>query len=84
MELVDFRLALVNALVQLRYETSTLLSNETVIRAPGFPQGLEQTMISEKAFITVPDITKPVGPVMKDRNYEPDIKYISGRPPWHH
>jgi outer membrane protein TolC len=83
-ELVDFRLALVNALVQLRYETSTLLSNETVIRAPGFPQGLEQTMISEKAFITVPEIGKPVGPVLKDRNYEPDIKYISGRPPWHH
>ncbi|MBV8279749.1 MAG: TolC family protein, partial [Verrucomicrobia bacterium] len=36
-ELVDFQLALANAVVQLRYETSTLLSSETVIRTPGFP-----------------------------------------------
>jgi outer membrane protein TolC len=83
-QLVDFRLDLANALVQLRYETSTLLSSETVIRAPGFPQGLQQTTISEKAFETVPDISKPVGPVLKDRNYEPNVKYISGRPPWQH
>jgi outer membrane protein TolC len=83
-ELVDFQLALANALVQLRYETSTLLSGETVIRTPGFPQGLERTTISEKAFETVPDINNPVGPVLKDRNYEPDIKHISGRPPWQH
>jgi Outer membrane efflux protein len=83
-ELVDFELALANALVQLRYETSTLLSSETMIRTPGFPNGLERTSISEKAFETVPDIHNPVGPVLKDRNYEPDIKYISGRPPWQH
>jgi outer membrane protein TolC len=83
-ELVDFELALANALVQLRYETSTLLSSETMIRTPGFPNGLERTTISEKAFETVPDIHSPVGPVLKDRNYEPDIKYISGRPPWQH
>jgi outer membrane protein TolC len=83
-ELVDFELALANALVQLRYETSTLLSNETTIRTPGFPNGLERTTISEKAFETVPDIHSPVGPVLKDRNYEPDIKHISGRPPWQH
>lgn len=83
-QLVDFRLALANAVAQLRYETSTILSNETVIRTPGFPQGLEQTTISEKAFETVPDMNQPVGPVLKDRNYEPDVKYISGRPPWHH
>jgi outer membrane protein TolC len=83
-ELVDFELALANALVQLRYETSTLLSSETMIRTPGFPNGLERTSISEKAFETVPDIHSPVGPVLKDRNYEPDIKYISGRPPWQH
>ncbi|HYZ73631.1 MAG TPA: TolC family protein [Chthoniobacterales bacterium] len=83
-ELVDFQLALANALVQLRYETSTLLSGETVIRTPGFPQGLERTTISEKAFETVPDIKQPIGPVLKDRNYEPDIKHVSGRPPWQH
>ena len=83
-ELVDFQLALANAVVQLRYETSTLLSSETVIRTPGFPNGLERTTISEKAFETVPDIKNPVGPVLKDRNYEPDIKHISGRPPWQH
>jgi outer membrane protein TolC len=83
-ELVDFQLALANAVVQLRYETSTLLSSETVIRTPGFPQGLERTSISEKAFETVPDIKQPVGPVLKDRNYEPDIKHVSGRPPWQH
>jgi outer membrane protein TolC len=83
-ELVDFELALSNALVQLRYETSTLLSSETTIRTPGFPDGLERTTISEKAFETVPDIHSPVGPVLKDRNYEPDIKHISGRPPWQH
>lgn len=83
-QLVDFELALANAVVQLRYETSTLLSGETKIRTPGFPQQLEQTAILEKAFETVPDIQQPVGPVLKDRNYEPDIKYISGRPPWQH
>jgi outer membrane protein TolC len=81
-QLVDFQLALANALVQLRYETSTLLSSETAIRTPGFPNGLERTSISEKAFETVPDIKQPVGPVLKDRNYEPDIKHVSGRPPW--
>ena len=83
-QLVDLRLALADAVVDLRYQTSTLLSSETAIRTPGFPQGLEKTTISEKAFETVPDIKQPVGPVLKDRNYEPDIKYISGRPPWHH
>jgi outer membrane protein TolC len=83
-ELVDFQLALANALVQLRYETSTLLSSETMIRTPGFPNGLERTTISEKAFETVPEINTPVGPLLKDRNYEPDIKHISGRPPWQH
>jgi outer membrane protein TolC len=83
-ELVSFQLALANALVELRYETSTLLSSETMIRTPGFPNGLERTTISEKAFETVPEINAPVGPVVKDRNYEPDIKYISGRPPWQH
>jgi hypothetical protein len=83
-ELVDFELDLANALAQLRYETSTLLSSETVIRTPGFPQGLERTSLSDKNFETVPDINKPVGPVLKDRNYEPDIKHVSGRPPWQH
>ena len=83
-QLVDLRLALADAVVDLRYQTATLLSSETIIRTPGFPQGLEQTTISEKAFETVPDVKQPVGPYLKDRNYEPDIKYISGRPPWHH
>ena len=83
-QLVDFRLAIANAIVQLRYETATLLSSETIIRAPGFPHAVEQASISEKAFETVPDINQPVGPILKDRNYEPDVKYISGRPPWHH
>ncbi len=82
-QLVDFRLALANALVQLRYETATLLSSETTIRTPGFPQGVEQAVISEKTFETVPDINQPVGPILKDRNYEPNIEHISGRPPWH-
>ncbi|MBV8814332.1 MAG: TolC family protein, partial [Verrucomicrobia bacterium] len=77
-ELVDFRLALANALVQLRYETATLLSSETTIRTPGFPNGVEQAFITEKAFETVPDVSQPVGPNLKDRNYEPNIKYISG------
>ena len=83
-QLVDFRLAIANAIVQLRYETATLLSSETIIRAPGFPHAVEQAAISEKAFETVPDINQPVGPILKDRNYEPDVKYISGRPAWHH
>jgi outer membrane protein TolC len=83
-ELVDFRLALANAIVQLRYETATLLSTDTVIRAPGYPHGLEQVVITEKAFETLPDTNQPVGPALKDRNYEPDVKYISGRPPWSH
>jgi outer membrane protein TolC len=82
--LVDLRLAMANAIAQLRYETSSLLSSETTLRVPGFPQGLEQTSISQKAFETLPDISKPVGPILKDRNYDPNIKYISGRPPWHH
>jgi outer membrane protein TolC len=83
-ELVDFRLALANAIVQLRYETATLLSSETVIRAPGYPHGVEQVAITEKAFETLPDTNQPVGPILKDRNYEPNVKYISGRPPWDH
>jgi outer membrane protein TolC len=83
-ELVDFRLALANAIVQLRYETATLLSTDTVIRAPGYPHGLEQVAITEKAFETLPDTNQPVGPSLKDRNYEPNVKYISGRPPWAH
>jgi outer membrane efflux protein len=82
--LVDLRLSMANAIAQLRYETATLLSSETTLRVPGFPQGLEQTSITQKAFETLPDLSKPVGPVLKDRNYDPNIKYISGRPPWHH
>jgi outer membrane protein len=82
-QLVDFRLALANAIVDLRYETATLLSQGTVLRVPGFPRGVEQANIAEEAFETVPDVKESVGPVLKDRNYEPNVKYISGRPPWH-
>jgi len=82
--LVDLRLSMANAIAQLRYETATLLSTETTLRVPGFPEGLEQTNITQKAFETLPDLSKPVGPVLKDRNHDPNIKYISGQPPWHH
>jgi outer membrane protein TolC len=82
--LVDTRLALALALAQLRFETGTLLSDDTSIRVPAFPNGLEQTTLTERSLVTLPDLRKPVGPALNDRNYEPNIKYISGHPPWHH
>jgi outer membrane protein TolC len=82
--LVDSRLQLALALAQLRFETGTLLSDDTSIRVPAFPNGLEQTTLNEKSLETLPDLRNPVGPALNDRNYEPNIKYISGHPPWHH
>jgi outer membrane protein TolC len=82
--LIDARAQLADTIAQLRYESATLLTRDVAYRVPSFPKATEQVSISPESLTTLPDLSKEAGPTINDRNYEPNIKYISGRPPWHH
>jgi outer membrane protein TolC len=82
--LVDVKAQMAQTIGQLRYETATLLTQDTAMRAPSFPKPVEKVSISANTFLTLPDLSKEPGPAINDRNYEPNIKFISGHPPWHH
>jgi hypothetical protein len=82
--LVDAKSSLAATIAKLRYDTATMLTRGTVMRTPGFPNPVEKMQLKRDAFVTLPDLNQEAGPTVKDRNYEPNIKYISGHPPWHH
>jgi outer membrane protein len=82
--LIDSKTQLAQTIGQLRYETATLLTPDTAMRAPSFPKPTEKVSIDSATLVTLPDLSKEPGPAINDRNYEPNIKYISGHPSWHH
>jgi outer membrane protein TolC len=82
--LADAQSNMAATIAKLRYDTATMLSRQTVMRTPGFPNPVEKMQLKRDAFVTLPDFNQEAGPNVKDRNYEPNIKYISGHPPWHH
>jgi outer membrane protein len=82
--LIDARSQLAQAIAQLRYESGTILTTDVAYRVPSFPKPTQKVSISRDTFTTLPDLSKEPGPAIQDRYYEPNIKYISGRPPWHH
>ncbi|MBV8586563.1 MAG: TolC family protein, partial [Verrucomicrobia bacterium] len=82
-ELVDAKLQLAEAIAHLRFESATLLSPDLAYRVPSFPQGVEKLELSRDTFTTLPDLSREPGPRINDRFYEPNVKYISGHPPWH-
>lgn len=82
--LADAQSNMASTIAKLRYDTATMLTRDTVIRTPGFPNPVEKMRLKRDAFVTLPDLNQEAGPSVKDRNYEPNIKYISGHPPWHH
>jgi outer membrane protein TolC len=82
--LIDARSQLAQTIAQLRYESATLVDRDVVYRVPSFPKAAEQISITAESLTTLPDLSKEPGPAIKDRYYEPNVKYISGRPPWHH
>jgi outer membrane protein TolC len=82
--LADAQSSLASIIAKLRYDTATMLTRETVMRTPGFPNPVEKMQLKRDVFVTLPDLNQQAGPSVKDRNYEPNIKYISGHPPWHH
>jgi outer membrane protein TolC len=82
--LVDARLNLAQLIAKLRFDTATMLAKDTALRTPSFPNPVEKFALDRRAFVSLPDLSEEAGPAVMDRNYEPNIKYISGRPPWHH
>jgi outer membrane protein TolC len=82
--LADARSSMASTIAKLRYDTATMLTRDTVMRTPGFPNPVEKMQLKRDVFVTLPDLNQEAGPTVKDRNYEPNIKYISGHPPWHH
>jgi outer membrane protein TolC len=82
--LADAQSSMASIIAKLRYDTATMLTRETVMRTPGFPNPVEKMQLKRDVFVTLPDLNQEAGPSVKDRNYEPNIKYISGHPPWHH
>jgi outer membrane protein TolC len=82
--LADAQSNMAATIAKLRYDTATMLTRDTVLRTPGFPNPVEKMQLKRDAFVTLPDFNQEAGPSVKDRNYEPNIKYISGHPPWHH
>jgi outer membrane protein TolC len=82
--LIDAKSSLAQFIAKLRFDTATILTKNTALRTPGFPKSVEKLEIKREAFVTLPDLSKEAGPEITDRNYEPNIKYISGRPTWHH
>ena len=82
--LIDARSQLAQTIGQLRYESGTILTTDVAYRVPSFPKPTQKVSISRDAFTTLPDLSKEPGPAIQDRYYEPNIKYISGHPPWHH
>jgi outer membrane protein TolC len=82
--LADAQSSMASAIAKLRYDTATMLTRDTVMRTPGFPNPVEKMQLKRDVFVTLPDLNQEAGPTVKDRNYEPNIKYISGHPPWHH
>jgi len=82
--LADAKSSMASAIAKLRYDTATMLTRDTVMRTPGFPNPVEKMRLKSDVFVTLPDLNQEAGPSVKDRNYEPNIKYISGHPPWHH
>lgn len=82
--LADAQSSMASNIAKLRYDTATMLTRDTVMRTPGFPNPVEKMQLKRDVFVTLPDLNQEAGPSVKDRNYEPNIKYISGHPPWHH
>ncbi|MFY9987165.1 MAG: TolC family protein [Chthoniobacterales bacterium] len=82
--LADAQSSMASTIAKLRYDTATMLTRGTVMRTPGFPNPVEKMQLKRDVFVTLPDLNQEAGPTVKDRNYEPNIKYISGHPPWHH
>jgi outer membrane protein TolC len=82
--LADARSNLADLIAKLRFDTATMLAKDTALRTPSFPNTVEKFALDRQAFVSLPDLSKEAGPAVMDRNYEPNIKYISGRPPWHH
>jgi outer membrane protein TolC len=82
--LADAQSSMASTIAKLRYDTATMLTRDTVMRTPGFPNPVEKMRLKRDVFVTLPDLNQEAGPSVKDRNYEPNIKYISGHPPWHH
>jgi outer membrane protein TolC len=82
--LADAQSSMASTIAKLRYDTATMLTRDTAIRTPGFPNPVEKMRLKRDVFVTLPDLNQEAGPSVKDRNYEPNIKYISGHPPWHH
>jgi outer membrane protein TolC len=82
--LIDARSQLAQTIGQLRYESGTILTTDVAYRVPSFPKPSQKVSISRDTFTTLPDLSKEPGPAIEDRYYEPNIKYISGHPPWHH
>ena len=82
--LADAQSSMASTIAKLRYDTATMLTRDTVMRTPGFPNPVEKMRLKRDVFVTLPDLNQEAGPTVKDRNYEPNIKYISGHPPWHH
>jgi outer membrane protein TolC len=82
--LADARSNLAQLIAKLRFDTATMLTSDTALRTPSFPNPVEKFALDRQAFVTLPNLSKEAGPAVMDRNYEPNIKYISGRPPWHH
>jgi outer membrane protein TolC len=82
--LIDARSQLAQTVGQLRYESGTILTTDVAYRVPSFPKPTQKVSISRDTFTTLPDLSKEPGPAIQDRYYEPNIKYISGHPPWHH
>ena len=82
--LADAQSSTASTIAKLRYDTATMLTRDTVMRTPGFPNPVEKMQLKRDVFVTLPDLNQEAGPTVKDRNYEPNIKYISGHPPWHH
>jgi outer membrane protein TolC len=82
--LIDARSQLAQTIGQLRYESGTILTSDVAYRVPSFPKPTQKVSISRDTFTTLPDLSKEPGPAIQDRYYEPNIKYISGHPPWHH
>lgn len=82
--LADAQSSMASTIARLRYDTATMLTRDTVMRTPGFPNPVEKMQLKRDVFVTLPDLNQEAGPTVKDRNYEPNIKYISGHPPWHH
>jgi len=82
--LAEARSNLAQTIAKLRYDTATMLTKDTALRTPSFPKIVEKVALNREVFVSLPDLSKEPGPAVMDRNYEPNIKYISGHPPWHH